>query len=240
MAESRNRWRAGLGVLTLAAALCGCATEREPPFTELYGVLQGGSQMFFGDERAAIDQAIDLSEYSGDRRIVSLHFPHTGPAAVLIRDRVLLDDKSVRTRDYEIRTDAQDNREFVLASEWVSPDGALFDIAAELVRLHAERRDDLTRPIGNAFEFHFAHGLLAYGTPGLWPTNIGEILSGEGRFADSAAADDGHSVWDSENARPAKPSHAYLLNVYMELFDSLNTLPSQRIYPAPGDEPEGG
>lgn len=235
MARSGNRRRAVLGVLWLAMALSGCAKERPATFTEMYGALQGGSQAFFGEERTAIDRAIDLREYADGRRIVTLYFPHTGPAAVLIRDRVMLDDDTVRTRDYEIRVDSEHNREFVLAREWVSEDVALFDVAAELVRLHAERRDDLTRPIGNAFEFHFAHGLLADGTPGLWPTEIGEILSGEGRFADSAAADDGDSVWDTENARPAKPSHAYSLNVYMELFDSLNTLASQRTYPAPED-----
>lgn len=125
----------------LFAAVCGVvligagARAGSPTFTELYDAQVRDGAELFGERRGAIDRAIDLAEVGAERRVVTMQTPHNPDdkyARIYLRDRALLDDGSLRIRNYELN---EGESGVVLVGEWITDEAELFVALPELVRL---------------------------------------------------------------------------------------------------------
>lgn len=255
MARLRNTWRAGLGVLCAAAVLGGC--EAEPPETVSKTSADAGDRVDAAENPdgdafpTSSDGVSKLTELAAGRRVISwLWLEPTnyapGEAGAYIRDRVWLDDQRVRTRDYarffEPGSEESDSETRVeLLGEWVSEPTPLFPVVASLVKAHGELRDELSFPTPHgAVRTHFAYGLAASGGAFMGGRGLEtyfEFAAGRGdSLATRVAA---RRPPGSTNSRRFLPHEYQMLEFYIRLFDARNTLPEDRTYPPPGDEPEG-
>lgn len=209
------RFCSGLLAVVCGFVLIGAGARAEPPtFTELYDAQVRDGGLLFGEQCGAIDRAIDLGEFAPERRMVSMQSPHNPEdkyARIYLRDRVLLDDGSLRIRDYELNEGEND---LVLVGEWIIGEGSLFHALPELVRLYAEQfaeADPDDEPIRSV---HFAHGVFAEGFD--W-------------FAFSEAQEAWFDALEARNPDtdklepPARSPRVMLLESYIFQFDSIVT-----------------
>ncbi|MCC5786269.1 MAG: hypothetical protein JJU33_06180 [Phycisphaerales bacterium] len=209
------RFSSGLLAAVCGVVLIGAGARAVPQtFTALYDTQVRDGGLVFGKQRAAIDRAIDLGEFGAERRVVSMQTPHNPRgqyARAYIRDRVLLDDGSLRIRDYELLEGGDD---LMIVQEWVSDEGLPFAALPELVRQHARHRGELASEDGPVRSVHFAHGVFAEGIDWFASSEANEA------WIDALLArdPDAHKL-----APPAESPSVKLLESYFYQFDSIVT-----------------